>query len=83
MGEIPRRNDFEKSLTFGRKQGAQIDDEVIDDSALVYQSSKGLIIITGFSHAGICNIIEYAKQVCGDNHVVDIIAGSDPLDQCL
>lgn len=75
LGEIPRRNDFEKNLTFGRKEGADEDDQVIDDSALVYHSSKGLIIITGCSHAGICNIIEYAKEVCGDHRVVDIIGG--------
>ncbi len=75
LGEIPRRNNFETNLTFGRKEGADEDDQVIDDSALVYHSSKGLIIITGCSHAGICNIIEYAKEVCGDNRVVDIIGG--------
>jgi len=75
LGEIPRQNDFEKNLTFGRKEGANEDDQVIDDSALVYRSRKGLIIITGCSHAGICNIIEYAKEVCGDHRVVDIIGG--------
>ncbi|MFK5925344.1 MAG: MBL fold metallo-hydrolase [Desulfuromusa sp.] len=75
LGEIPRRNDFEKNLTFGRKEGADEDDQVIDDSALVYHSRDGLIIITGCSHAGICNIIEYAKEVCGDHRVVDIIGG--------
>ena len=75
LGEIPRRNNFEKNLTFGRKEGADEDDQVIDDSALVYQTGKGLIIITGCSHAGICNIIEYAKEVCGDHRVVDIIGG--------
>jgi len=75
LGEIPRRNDFETNLTFGRKEGAAEDDQVIDDSALVYHSREGLIIITGCSHAGICNIIEYAKDVCGDHRVVDIIGG--------
>ncbi len=75
LGEIPRQNDFEKNLTFGRKEGAEEDDQVIDDSALVYHSRNGLIIITGCSHAGICNIIEYAKEVCGDQRIVDIIGG--------
>ena len=75
LGEIPRRNNFEKNLTFGRKEGAEEDDQVIDDSALVYHSRKGLIIITGCSHAGICNIIEYAKEVCDDQRVVDVIGG--------
>ena len=85
LGEIPRRNSFEKNLTFGRKEGADEDDQVIDDSALVYRSRDGLIIITGCSHAGICNIIEYAKKVCNDDRVVDIIGGfhllNPPTDQ--
>ena len=75
LGEIPRKNDFEGSLTFGRKEGADQDDHVIEDSALVYKSQEGLVIITGCSHAGICNIIEYAKEVCDDDRVVDIIGG--------
>ncbi len=75
LGEIPRRNDFEAILSFGRKEGTNEDDYVIDDSALVYHSSKGLVIITGCSHAGICNIVEYAKEICGDHRVVDIIGG--------
>lgn len=32
-----------------------------------------LIIIAGCSHAGICNIIEYAKQVSGINQVGVVI----------
>ena len=30
---------------------------------------------TGCSHAGICNIIEYAKKVCGVNKVHGVIGG--------
>lgn len=75
LGEIPRRNDFEGTLTFGRKDGAAEDDRVIEDSALVYESKEGLVILTGCSHAGICNIIEYAREVCHDTRVVDVVGG--------
>ena len=75
LGEVPRLNDFEGALTFGRKEGADVDDHVIEDSALVYRTSKGLVIITGCSHSGICNIIEYAMNVCNDRRVIDIIGG--------
>lgn len=34
----------------------------IDDSALVYIMQKGLFIITGCSHSGIINIVNYAKK---------------------
>lgn len=66
LGEIERKNSFENKIPIGKYEyeGIEIDDYVMDDSALVYKSSKGLVIITGCSHAGICNIIEYAKKIC-------------------
>ncbi len=77
LGEVERTNGFEAVVPIGRiiRDGVEEDDYVIDDSALVYTSPEGLVIVTGCSHAGICNIIEYAKKVCGDDRVVDIIGG--------
>jgi len=75
LGQIPRTNDFEGILPFGRKDGSNEDDMVFEDSALVYKTSNGLVIITGCSHAGICNIIEYAKKVCKDQKILDVIGG--------
>lgn len=77
LGEIDRKNDFENKLPIGKTEhkGHKIDDYVLDDSALVYKSAEGLVIITGCSHSGICNIIEYAKKVCNDNRIVDVIGG--------
>ena len=72
LGAIPRRNDFEGEVTLGRKEGAAEEDHVIDDSALVYKSAAGLIIMTGCSHAGICNIIEYAKEKAIDEIIIGI-----------
>lgn len=75
LGEIPRLNDFESKMTFGQKEGIEEDDTVIDDSALIYQSKNGLVIITGCAHAGICNTIEYARRITGVDHVTDIVGG--------
>jgi 7,8-dihydropterin-6-yl-methyl-4-(beta-D-ribofuranosyl)aminobenzene 5'-phosphate synthase len=75
LGEIPRTFDFENMQSFGRKDGQSSADMVPDDSALVYTSEKGLVIITGCSHSGICNIAEYAKKVCGQEQIADIIGG--------
>lgn len=77
LGEIERKNDFENKMPIGKVQynGNEIDDYVLDDSALVYKSSKGLVIITGCSHSGICNIIEYSKKICEDDRIVDVIGG--------
>ena len=51
------------------------DDILLDDSALAFRTGKGLVIITGCSHSGICNIIEHAKKVCGEERILDIIGG--------
>ncbi|MCB2360612.1 MBL fold metallo-hydrolase [Clostridium estertheticum] len=77
LGEIPQVNTFEKRKSIGKQNvdGIFIDDYVLDDTALVYQSEKGIYIIVGCSHSGICNIVEYAKKVCNDNRVLGIIGG--------
>jgi 7,8-dihydropterin-6-yl-methyl-4-(beta-D-ribofuranosyl)aminobenzene 5'-phosphate synthase len=77
LGEIPRANSFENKEPIGKihKNGQIFDDYIIDDSALVYKSQKGLFVITGCSHAGICNIIDYAINVCGDSRIVGVIGG--------
>ncbi|MDD2390445.1 MAG: MBL fold metallo-hydrolase [Desulfobacterales bacterium] len=75
LGEIPRKFSFESHHPLGRKEGETQDDFVIDDTALAYKSEDGLVIITGCSHAGICNILEYARRVCRDDRIVDIIGG--------
>ena len=82
LGEIERVNDFEAKNPLGTilRNGVEEDDFLFDDSALAYKSPNGLIIITGCSHAGICNIVEYAKKVCGDERVVDVIGGFHLLD---
>lgn len=77
LGEIPQMTGFEKRKPFGmqRVDGIPSADHVCDDTALVYKGEDGLRIITGCSHSGICNIIEYAKKVCGDDRVLGIIGG--------
>ena len=50
-------------------------DELWDDSALVYEDDRGIFIITGCSHSGICNIIEQAKRITSKAHILGIIGG--------
>lgn len=77
LGEIPSSNDFEERYNIGTSiiDEEKIDDVVKDDSAIVYKSKKGLFIITGCSHSGICNILEYAKKVCKDDRIYGVIGG--------
>ena len=77
LGEIEKSNDFEGLTPIGKvnKDCVWADDYILDDSALAYKSEDGLVIITGCSHAGICNIIEYAKKVCNETRIIDIVGG--------
>jgi 7,8-dihydropterin-6-yl-methyl-4-(beta-D-ribofuranosyl)aminobenzene 5'-phosphate synthase len=82
LGQIERTNDFEAQKPIGKivEDGREKDDSVLDDSALAYKSPHGLVIITGCSHAGICNIVGQARRVCGEERVVDIVGGFHLLD---
>lgn len=74
LGEIPRNNDFESQTTyFGFENGE--DDFVPDDSALVAILNNELVVITGCSHSGICNICEHAKIVTGISKIKVVIGG--------
>ena len=76
LGQIERTNDFEAKSPIGKIKGSILDDDyLMDDSALAYKSRKGLVIITGCSHAGICNIVEYAKKICEEDRIIDIVGG--------
>lgn len=77
LGEIPRRYPFESPEPGRRirRDGVLEPDSMADDSALVWRGKEGLVVITGCSHSGICNIIAYAREVCGEERIQDIIGG--------
>lgn len=74
LGEIPRIKDFESQTTPFELENGE-DDFVTDDSALAAILNNELIIITGCSHSGICNICEYAKLVTGISKIKAVIGG--------
>jgi 7,8-dihydropterin-6-yl-methyl-4-(beta-D-ribofuranosyl)aminobenzene 5'-phosphate synthase len=77
LGKIPRINAFEAIQTpfFYLRGEDPIPDFIFDDTALVIETRKGLVIITGCSHAGVCNISEYARQVTRRSSVLAVIGG--------
>lgn len=77
MGAIPRRFDFEAPVMTGEAlvNGQYVPDYDMDDSALVYIGEDGLFVITGCSHAGICNMTEYAKELTGIDKIAGIVGG--------
>jgi 7,8-dihydropterin-6-yl-methyl-4-(beta-D-ribofuranosyl)aminobenzene 5'-phosphate synthase len=78
LGEIPEILDFEKVSSLGirlNQEGVREADFLRDDSALVYQGKEGLYILSGCSHRGICNTIEYARRVTGCSEVKGVMGG--------
>lgn len=74
LGEIPRKNDFEaKSTKYVLEDGS--DDFIMDDSGMAVICDKGLVVISGCAHSGICNMIEHARRVTGISKVAAVIGG--------
>ena len=82
LGKIPRKYNFENTNACGlykKINNQKIQDDLEDDTALVYNHKDGLYIITGCSHSGICNICDYAvslfkkdiKAVIGGFHLLE------------
>jgi 7,8-dihydropterin-6-yl-methyl-4-(beta-D-ribofuranosyl)aminobenzene 5'-phosphate synthase len=76
-GPVPRPNDEKNwfpGLTLDSKQG-RIEDNVPEDSALLFDTDTGMVILTGCAHAGIVNIAEYARTVVGKKPIVALVGG--------
>ena len=74
LGEIPRLTEFESKQTAFRKADGT-DDFVLDDSGLAIVTSKGLVVISGCAHSGICNMTAHAMKVTGIEKVYLVIGG--------
>lgn len=74
LGEIPRLNNFESQETSFTFENGE-DDFVSDDSALAAIVNNELVVITGCSHSGICNICEQAKKITGISKIKAVIGG--------
>ena len=77
-GEIRKRMEFENigldSYTLD-DDGNLVKDSMVDDMSLYIETSKGLIIISGCSHAGIASIVRYAMEISEYREVKMIIGG--------
>ena len=77
-GEVLRKSPFEKGdkdLIILTEEGKK-QDLIMDDQSLIIENEEGLFIILGCAHAGIINIINYAIEKSGQNHINAIIGGT-------
>jgi len=78
LGEIPRRTTFEKGMpmAFYEENDQEVWDPIEDDTAQVMNvKGKGLVVLSGCSHSGIINTVEYAREVTGINRVHVVMGG--------
>ena len=75
LGEIERKDDVEKGKNLPATDENGNIYQHYDDSGIVIKTKEGIIVISGCSHSGICNTVEYAKKVAGDNRVLAVMGG--------
>jgi 7,8-dihydropterin-6-yl-methyl-4-(beta-D-ribofuranosyl)aminobenzene 5'-phosphate synthase len=78
-GEVDRTTEFEKGFPVHQawRDGSwQPDPLILDDQALiVHVRDKGLVVMTGCGHAGIVNILRYARKLTGMEQIHAAIGG--------
>ncbi|SUH78057.1 beta-lactamase [Salmonella enterica subsp. enterica serovar Paratyphi A] len=50
-------------------------DSILDEGVLIYQSAKGLVIITGCGHRGIANIVRHCQNITGIKRIYALVGG--------
>jgi len=77
-GEVERVTEFEKGLpnAFAERDGKLEKDLILDDQSLVIKlKEKGLVIISGCSHAGIINTVLYARKMTDIEKIHGVMGG--------
>jgi 7,8-dihydropterin-6-yl-methyl-4-(beta-D-ribofuranosyl)aminobenzene 5'-phosphate synthase len=77
LGEIPRKHDFEgigNISTYLDEACTEID-YIEDDTGIAIKTENGLFVISGCGHSGICNTIEHAKKVTGEQRIYGVLGG--------
>ena len=78
-GEVARTTDFEQGFAIHQALRGGVwepDPLILDDQALVvHVAGRGLVVLTGCGHAGIVNIVRYARALTGVEPVHAVIGG--------
>ena len=81
-GEVKRQTEFEKVGGLKTIENGRVkDDQMLDDISVVANiKEKGLVIVTGCSHAGTVNIAKHAMELTGCEKIEGIIGGLHLVD---
>jgi 7,8-dihydropterin-6-yl-methyl-4-(beta-D-ribofuranosyl)aminobenzene 5'-phosphate synthase len=75
-GEIPRQNAFED--TGGRfflDAACTRPDPLLDDQALFFDTTEGLVVLLGCAHSGMVNTLGYVRHLAGGRPIHTILGG--------
>lgn len=78
-GPVPRKYP-ERNFAIGNAgtvitPEGKAEDNVPEDSSLVFDTAQGLVVLSGCGHAGIANTLEYARKVIRDAPIHAAIGG--------
>jgi 7,8-dihydropterin-6-yl-methyl-4-(beta-D-ribofuranosyl)aminobenzene 5'-phosphate synthase len=65
-GPVPRpfpEKNYPEGIHYRDPNGNLVVDNIPEDQSLVLDTDKGLVILTGCAHAGLINILTYARQI--------------------
>jgi 7,8-dihydropterin-6-yl-methyl-4-(beta-D-ribofuranosyl)aminobenzene 5'-phosphate synthase len=76
-GPVPRKYPEHNWSPGGKVQtpSGLVEDNIPEDQSLVLNTSRGLVVLTGCGHAGIINILTYAKQRFPNQPVYGVVGG--------
>ena len=76
-GPVPRKYPERNWSGSGRvtTPAGEVEDNVPEDMALVLDTDRGLVVLTGCGHAGVVNIVEYAQSFIRPARIHALIGG--------
>ncbi|MCK4872805.1 MAG: MBL fold metallo-hydrolase [Phycisphaerales bacterium] len=75
-GPIPRDNDFEDTGgPFFLDEACTQPDPLIDDQAIYFTCSEGVVVLLGCAHAGVINTLRYVCELTGVERIHGVIGG--------
>jgi len=76
-GPVPRRHperNWPAGVSIVTAAGL-VPDTLLEDMSLVINTEKGLVVVTGCAHAGVVNIVEYARDIVGRRPAYAVVGG--------
>src|SRR5260221_2310116 len=79
-GRVPRIHPERNWTTRGRVRTPEglVEDTIPEDQSLVFDTARGLVLLSGCGHAGIANTVEYARKVVRPAALHAAIGGVHP-----